>query len=129
MAQDTGKSKRKPAAKATKNTEPSPAIIVDEDDELLKTNALDEPTRKKPTKKQPDGFDALLEPFYYGKHLTDPINTAEDKWNLLPAFLKVKGLIKQHIDSFNYFIESELRNIVKANRRVTSDVDQKWWLE
>jgi DNA-directed RNA polymerase III subunit RPC2 len=61
--------------------------------------------------------------------LTDPINTAEDKWNLLPAFLKVKGLIKQHIDSFNYFIEAELKNIVKANRKVTSDVDQKWWLE
>ena len=74
-------------------------------------------------------MDALLEPFYDGKHLTDPINTPRDKWNLLPAFLKVKGLIKQHIDSFNYFIEVELKNIVRANRKVTSDVDQRFWLE
>ena len=71
----------------------------------------------------------MLQPFYHGKHITDPIDTAKDKWNLLPAFLKVKGLIKQHIDSFDYFIEAELRNIVKANKRVTSDVDNKFWLE
>lgn len=38
-----------------------------------------------------DGFEALLEPFYNGKGLTDPISTVEDKFQLLPAFLKVKG--------------------------------------
>jgi DNA-directed RNA polymerase III subunit RPC2 len=38
-----------------------------------------------------DGFEALLEPFYNGKKLTDPIATPSDKWQLLPAFLKVKG--------------------------------------
>ncbi|KAH8674772.1 putative DNA-directed RNA polymerase III subunit RPC2 [Tricladium varicosporioides] len=74
-------------------------------------------------------FAALLEPFYYDKHLTDPIDTAKDKWNLLPAFLKVKGLVKQHIDSFNYFIEHEIKQIMRANRRITSDVDNKFWLE
>ena len=66
-------------------------------------------------------MDALLKPFYYSKKLTDPINTAKDKWNLLPAFLRVKGLVKQHIDSFNYFTEVELKKIVKANQLVTSD--------
>lgn len=40
---------------------------------------------------QDDGFEALLEPFYNGKKLTDPISTREDKYQLLPAFLKVKG--------------------------------------
>jgi DNA-directed RNA polymerase III subunit RPC2 len=74
------------------------------------------------------GFDELLKPFYYNKSLTDPINTARDKWNLLPAFLKVKGLVKQHIDSFNYFVEVELRKIVKANCEVLSDVDNKFFL-
>ena len=38
-----------------------------------------------------DGFEALLEPFYNGKKLTDPVSTKEDKYQLLPAFLKVKG--------------------------------------
>lgn len=71
----------------------------------------------------------MLEPFYYGKSLTDPINTAADKWNLLPAFLKVKGLVKQHIDSFNFFVEIELKKIVEANKFVFSDVDDKFFLK
>jgi len=74
-----------------------------------------------------DAFDNLLKPFYYGKALTDPIDTARDKWNLLPAFLKVKGLVKQHIDSFNYFVEVELKNIVRANQWIHSDIDDKFW--
>jgi DNA-directed RNA polymerase III subunit RPC2 len=43
-----------------------------------------------------DGFEALLEPFYNGKSLTDPISTKEDKYQLLPAFLKVKGESLRH---------------------------------
>ncbi|TLD25016.1 hypothetical protein PspLS_05716 [Pyricularia sp. CBS 133598] len=76
-----------------------------------------------------DGFEALLEPFYNGKKLTDPISTAQDKWQLLPAFLKVKGLVKQHIDSFNFFINTEIKEIVKANRIVRSDVESGFFLE
>lgn len=53
----------------------------------------------------------------------------QDKWNLLPAFLKVKGLVKQHIDSYNFFIEQELQQILLANKRVTSDVDNTFFLE
>lgn len=99
------------------------------------------PKRKRTTKPKPlvkdephipgpdDGFAALLEPFYAGKGLSEEINTAKDKWNLLPAFLKVKGLVKQHIDSYNYFIENELQKIVLANRRVISDVDSSFFLE
>ncbi|KAM3078179.1 DNA-directed RNA polymerase III complex subunit Rpc2 [Clarireedia jacksonii] len=99
-------------------------------------NAKRKRTKAKPAgnpvpepKRDDDGFAALLEPFYGGKSLTDPINTAKDKWNLVPAFLKVKGLVKQHIDSFNYFVEHEIKDIVKANKRVTSDVDKYFWLE
>jgi DNA-directed RNA polymerase III subunit RPC2 len=76
-----------------------------------------------------DEFSALLEPFYYGKALHDPIKTAEDKWNLLPAFLKVKGLVKQHIDSYNHFVDVDLRQIIKSNRFVRSDFDPKFLLE
>ncbi|RMZ67198.1 dna-directed rna polymerase iii subunit rpc2 [Pyrenophora seminiperda CCB06] len=76
-----------------------------------------------------DEFAALLEPFYYGKSLTDPIDTARDKWNLLPAFLKTKGLVKQHVDSYNHFVDVELKKIIKANRFVRSDSDPKFLLE
>lgn len=82
---------------------------------------------RKPQRRIDDGMDSVLQPFYYGKGLTDPINTAEDKWNLLPAFLKVKGLVKQHIDSFNYFVDVQLKEILRANQYVYSDVDDKFF--
>ncbi|KAI9352710.1 hypothetical protein BDR26DRAFT_907287 [Obelidium mucronatum] len=62
------------------------------------------------------------------KALGDPVNTLEDKWRLVPAFLQTKGLVKQHIDSFNYFIQTDLQKIVDANRKVVSDVDPNFWL-
>ncbi|KAJ1340991.1 hypothetical protein BSLG_004464 [Batrachochytrium salamandrivorans] len=65
---------------------------------------------------------------YEGKKLTDPINTAEDKWRLLPAFLQTKGLVKQHLDSFNYFLETEIKLIVQANAKVDSDIDPHFFL-
>ncbi|KAF1990566.1 beta and beta-prime subunits of DNA dependent RNA-polymerase [Aulographum hederae CBS 113979] len=76
-----------------------------------------------------DSFNALLHTQYHGKSLTDPIDTARDKWNLLPAFLKVKGLIKQHIDSYNFFVDFDLKDIVRANSRVVSSVDPHYFVE
>lgn len=61
--------------------------------------------------------------------LTQPIKTVEDKFQLLPAFLKVRGLVKQHIDSFNYLINHELKKIVKANEKVTCDTDPNFFLK
>lgn len=58
-----------------------------------------------------------------------PVKTVEDKWKLLPAFLKVKGLVKQHIDSFNYFINVDIKKIVKANEKITTDADPVWYLK
>eukprot|EP00659_Diplonema_papillatum_P004193 gene4193-6508_t len=33
--------------------------------------------------------------------LPNGVSAIEDKWKLLPAFLKVKGFVRQHVDSFN----------------------------
>ena len=63
------------------------------------------------------------------KAVNDPIPTAGDKTKLLNAFLRVKGLVKQHVDSFNYFIDTELKNILKANEKITSDVDPMFYLK
>ena len=97
--------------------------------EVSKANAGRLRKRRHIESGQDDGFDALLEPFYYGKHMTDPIDTQRDKWNLLPAFLKVKGLVKQHIDSYNYFIDHELKDILKANQWVRSNVNDRFWFK
>ncbi|XP_066601224.1 DNA-directed RNA polymerase III subunit RPC2 [Prorops nasuta] len=53
----------------------------------------------------------------------------EDKWKLVPAFLKGKGLVKQHIDSFNYFINVEIKKIVQANEKVFSDADPLFYVK
>ena len=91
-------------------------------------------------------WDHLNRTNWRGLGLTDPIKSIEvsfmpsrlgmssratdqDKWLLLPAFLQVKGLVKQHIDSFNYFVDVDIKNIVKANNKVTSDVDPRFWLK
>lgn len=74
-------------------------------------------------------FEPLLNETYEGKRLADPIDTAQDKWNLLPAFLKVKGLVKQHIDSFNYFVNTDIKKIVRANQKILSEVDPDFYLK
>lgn len=63
--------------------------------------------------------------------LSLPIRHLQDKYELLPAFLRVRGLVRQHIDSFNYFIQHEIRKIVKAkaNVKVTCDSDPNFYLK
>jgi DNA-directed RNA polymerase III subunit RPC2 len=58
----------------------------------------------------------------------DTIET-DDKWRLLPAFLQTKGLLKHHIDSFDYFIQTDLNQIILANNIVKSDVDPDFFLK
>ena len=62
--------------------------------------------------------------------LAAPIKTLKDKFELLPAFLKVRGLVRQHIDSFNYLINEEIKKIIhaKANEKVTCDTDPNFYL-
>jgi DNA-directed RNA polymerase III subunit RPC2 len=42
----------------------------------------------------------------------------------------VRGLVKQHIDSFNYFINHEIKKIIhaKGNEKVTSDTDPNFFV-
>ena len=66
-----------------------------------------------------------------GASLNEPIPTAADKYALLPAFLACRGLVKQHIDSFNYLVNTEMRNIIKtkANEKIICDADPSFYLK
>ncbi|SOV79153.1 DNA-directed RNA polymerase III subunit, putative, partial [Plasmodium sp. gorilla clade G3] len=59
------------------------------------------------------------------------VNTLNEKWKLLPAYLKVKGLVKQHIESYNYFIKREIKTIMNAttNKIIKSDIDEHFYVE
>ena len=73
--------------------------------------------------------DAFHADLYDPLKRTAPIKSIEEKWRLLPAFLKVKGLVKQHLDSFNYFIDVELKKILQANKRITIEEFDDFFLE
>ena len=67
---------------------------------------------------------------YFDKSkLAEPIKAVEEKWKLVPAFLKTKGLVKQHIDSYNYFINYDIKKIVKANEKVVSHADPTFYVK
>lgn len=62
--------------------------------------------------------------------LAKPIKSVEEKWKLLPHFLKMRGLMKLHIDSFNHFVNVDMKEIVaaKSNNEVTTDADPRFFL-
>ena len=62
--------------------------------------------------------------------LTKPIGSVQEKWKLLPHFLRMRGLMRQHIDSFDNFINVEIKKIVaaKSNFEVRSEADPKFFL-
>ena len=61
----------------------------------------------------------------------DDVRCLASKYELVPAFLAVRGLVKQHLDSFDFLVASELASIVaaKANQRVTCDADPGFYLK
>ncbi|CAA0827404.1 nuclear RNA polymerase C2 [Striga hermonthica] len=60
--------------------------------------------------------------------LSAPVKTAVEKFQLVPEFLKVRGLVKQHLDSFNYFVRTQIKKIVQANDLITSKIDPNIYL-
>ncbi|KAK3187779.1 hypothetical protein Dsin_027340 [Dipteronia sinensis] len=56
------------------------------------------------------------------------IKSAVDKYQLLPEFLKVRGLVKQHLDSFNYFVNTDIKKIVLANDHLVSAIDPRIYI-
>jgi DNA-directed RNA polymerase III subunit RPC2 len=63
------------------------------------------------------------------RELASPVKSLSDKWTLLPAFLKVRGLVKQHIDSYNYFVSTDIKQIMLANQKITADADPNFYLK
>ena len=68
---------------------------------------------------------------YNSSKLYSNIKSLDEKWKLIPAFLKIRGLVKQHIDSFNYFINIDIKNIIKAksNNIIKSDSNPNFFMK
>ncbi|RLG77934.1 MAG: DNA-directed RNA polymerase subunit B, partial [Thermoprotei archaeon] len=48
-----------------------------------------------------------------GKVSEDSILTPENRWEIMKAFLHEKGLVRQHLDSFNKFVTLWIKEIVR----------------
>ena len=59
-----------------------------------------------------------------------PVASLQDKWRLIPHFLALRSLLRQHIDSYDHFVTVELRDIVQSPsaREIRSDHDPKFFL-
>ncbi|KAK9663844.1 hypothetical protein RND81_14G002200 [Saponaria officinalis] len=61
--------------------------------------------------------------------LAAPIKSTVDKFQLIPEFLKVRGLVKEHLDSFNYFVTTGIKKIVGVNKEIRSSAQPEMYLK
>jgi DNA-directed RNA polymerase III subunit RPC2 len=66
---------------------------------------------------------------YNSERASQPLKKIEEKWKLVPAFLRLRGLVKQHIDSFNHFLNIGIKEIINANAMMTSEHDHRFYLK
>jgi DNA-directed RNA polymerase III subunit RPC2 len=97
-------------------------------DEVDGTNLGDGGSSKPAT-----GDPALKNPHDFGSSKTPddaPVGSLKDKWRLVPHFLKLRSLMRQHIDSFDYFVDVELKQIVQSpsNCEIRSEHDPNFYL-
>ena len=111
----TAATENPPTPDVTKETAASTPSVAQADENVAKAHA--------------EADDAFHRELYDPTKRTAPIKSIEEKWRLLPAFLKVKGLVKQHLDSFNYFVDVELKKILQANKRITIEEFDDFFLE
>ncbi|KAI5148312.1 DNA-directed RNA polymerase III subunit RPC2 [Enteropsectra breve] len=53
----------------------------------------------------------------------------DQNYDLIKLFFRNKCLVRQHIDSFNYFINHEIKKITETNNIVDSDIDHMFYLK
>lgn len=60
----------------------------------------------------------------------DGVPSMSDKWMLIDLFLEYKGMVTQHISSYNHFVTVGLKEILHAasNVEIRSESDPKWFL-
>jgi DNA-directed RNA polymerase subunit B len=51
-------------------------------------------------------------------------NSEFDPWDLMRAFFEEKGLVRQHLDSYNVFIEKTMQEVVDEVARIEPDIPQ-----
>ncbi|MHA2366221.1 MAG: hypothetical protein ACXAC7_19840, partial [Candidatus Hodarchaeales archaeon] len=53
----------------------------------------------------------------------DQIITSADRWTIFESMINELGLVRQHLNSFDDFIENQLNNIVKEVNKIEPDIE------
>lgn len=48
--------------------------------------------------------------------LDAPVGSLKEKWRLLPYFLQLRSLMRQHIDSFDFFVNFDMKQVVQVRK-------------
>ena len=48
--------------------------------------------------------------------------SSEDRWAVMKSFFLSKGLVRQHLDSYNYFVERRIQQIVSDVGKIEPDI-------
>ncbi|EKX73192.1 DNA-directed RNA polymerase III subunit, putative [Theileria equi strain WA] len=78
-----------------------------------------------------------LRPSYIRNHgmkvneLAEPVKEIKDKWKILPCYFGMRGIARQHINSYDDFVLREIKEIMNApsNKIIRTDVDPQFMLE
>ena len=60
----------------------------------------------------------------------EPVGSLQEKWRLLPYFLQLRSILRQHINSFDHFVDVAKKEIVSSPSacKIRSDHDPKFYL-
>ncbi|MDO8055490.1 MAG: DNA-directed RNA polymerase subunit B, partial [Candidatus Hermodarchaeota archaeon] len=49
--------------------------------------------------------------------------SSEDRWSVMKSFFSSKGLVRQHLDSYNDFVERRIKQIVSDVGKIEPDIE------
>ena len=60
----------------------------------------------------------------------EPVGSLQEKLRLLPYFLQLRSILRQHINSFDHFVDVAMKEIVNSPSasKIRSDHDPKFYL-
>ncbi|XP_955436.1 DNA-directed RNA polymerase iii, putative [Theileria annulata] len=65
---------------------------------------------KNVTFKQPESSDSNVHRY----EVYEPVKEIKDKWKILPCYMGMRGIARQHINSYNNFVLHEIKDIINA---------------
>jgi DNA-directed RNA polymerase II subunit RPB2 len=55
----------------------------------------------------------------------DEITNQEDVWEVITKYFEEKGLVRQQLESFNYFIKTTMQELVDEQDKIEIELDSK----